>query len=86
MGMAADSAPNTTEPVRREVPDNGLREFLIYELHVFGAVSYPLLGKSQVVQRGRRCRKTPASRQPTADGGGHEDGAATTTSRHNRSI
>jgi hypothetical protein len=62
MGMAADSAPNATEPVRREVPDNGLREFLIYELHVFGAVSYPLLGKSQVVRRGRRCRKTPASR------------------------
>jgi hypothetical protein len=53
---------DTTEPVRREVPDNGLREFLIYELHVFGAVSYPLLGKSQVVRRGRRCRKTPASR------------------------
>ncbi len=26
MGLAADSIQDTTEPVRREVPDNGLRE------------------------------------------------------------
>jgi hypothetical protein len=51
------------KPARREVPDNGLREFLIYELHTFGAVLCLLIGKSRVVQRGRRCRKTPASRQ-----------------------
>jgi hypothetical protein len=47
--------------VRREFPDSGLREFLIYELHIFALVSYLILGKSQALHQGTRGRKMFAS-------------------------
>ena len=76
MGMVADSAPSTTEPSRREVPDNGLRGFLICEWHTYGVVSYLLTGKSQVVQRGGRHNEKSASSQDVS----HVADAVSTTS------